>query len=243
MRRVIEIRRGRSDDSRPAFDVSMAAMSDLFARQGIDWTLDPESFWTVMEPITTYLASHAAEWWVAEDPSDGSLVGYARSVERGHLFELSELFVRPDRQSAGLGARLLDRAFPAGRGEVRVIVATSDVRGLARYYRAGTVARFPIASLTAPPKPARPTELEFVSAKLDDVAEVAPIEQAVLGHPRHRSTPGSSSTTRRSCTDATGGRWGLPSSATPARARSPPSNRPTRSQSCFTSKDALMTEA
>lgn len=32
-------------------------------------------------------------------------------------------------------------------------------------------------------------ELEVVSAKLDDVAEVAPIEQTVLGHPRHKEYP------------------------------------------------------
>ena len=186
---MIEIRRGKPDDSRPAFDVSMSAMRDLFARQEIEWTLDPESFWTLMEPIMTHLASHAAEWWVAEDPSDASLVGYARSIERGGLIELSEFFVRPDRQSAGLGGRLLERAFAPGRGEVRVIIATSDLRGLARYYRAGTVARLPMASLTGQAQPTVPGELEAVSATLDDVAEVASIEQAVMGYPRHKEYP------------------------------------------------------
>lgn len=185
----IIIRRGIQGDERAAFDVSMAAMSDLFARQGNEWTVEPESFWTKLEPFLDHLAAHAAEWWVAEDRSDGTLVGYARSVERGGLVELSELFVRPGKQSAGLGGRLLERAFPPGRGEVRVIIATTDVRALARYYQAGTVARFAIASLTAAPRPADAGELEVVSATLDDVAELAIIEEAVVGYPRHADYP------------------------------------------------------
>jgi GNAT superfamily N-acetyltransferase len=183
----INLRRGTVDDSRAAFDLSIAAMSDLFARQGNAWRLDPEAFWTGLQPILVHLAKTAAEWWVAIDEADGSMVGYARSVERGGLFELSEVFVRPDRQSAGIGRQLIDRAFPAGRGDVRVIIATTDVRALARYYRAGTVVRFPIASMSGPARPAEPEsprDLEVFPATLDNVAELADIETAVVGHPR-----------------------------------------------------------
>jgi GNAT superfamily N-acetyltransferase len=182
----IRIRRATPADTRPAFDLSMASMRDLFARQGNEWKLDPESFWTVLEPFLTHLAAHAAEWWIAEDAADGSMIGYARSIERGGLFELSEFFIRPDRQSEGLGRRLMERAYPLGRGDVRAIIATTDVRGLRRYYAAGTLARFAIASLAAPPKPMRSAgDLETVSATLDDLPEIAAIEQAVFGYPRH----------------------------------------------------------
>jgi len=133
-----------------------------------------------MEPLFGHLAVNAAEWWVAADPSDSSLVGYARSVERGGLLELSEFFVRPGEQSAGLGARLIERAFPPGRGEVRVIIATTDVRAVARYCRAGTVGRFPDGD-------AGP--LEVVRATLEDLAELAAIEEAVVGYPRHADYP------------------------------------------------------
>jgi GNAT superfamily N-acetyltransferase len=188
----ITIRRGHPEDARPAFDLSIAAMSDLFVRQGIPWTLDSEDFWGALEPILVHLAKTAAEWWVAVDETDGSMVGYARSVERGGMIELSELFVRPDRQSAGLGRRLIEKAFPAGRGDVRVIIATSDVRALARYYRAGTVVRFPIASMTGAPQRTEPTEaadLEAVPATLADVVNLAAIEEAVVGYPRHADYP------------------------------------------------------
>jgi len=190
-RKEITLRRGRIEDARPAFDLSIAAMSDLFARQGADWTLDPEAFWTSLEPILTHLATTAAEWWIAIDDADGSMVGYSRSVERGGLIELSELFVRPDHQSAGLGRELIEKAFPAGRGDVRAVVATTDVRALARYYRAGTVVRFPIASMTGAPRPQpQPTEpdageLQVAPATPDNIAELAAIEEAVIGYPRY----------------------------------------------------------
>jgi GNAT superfamily N-acetyltransferase len=185
----ITIRRATIDDVRPTFDVSMAAMTDLFARQGDPSGLDPEAFWPQLEPLLIHLAGTAAEWWIAVDEADGSTIGYARSIERGGLFELTEVFVRPDRQSAGLGRRLNDRAFPAGRGDVRVIIATTDVRALARYYAAGTVVRFPTAELGGAPRPGDPGELEAVPVTLDDVAELAAIEGAVVGYPRDADYP------------------------------------------------------
>jgi GNAT superfamily N-acetyltransferase len=186
----ITLRRATPADTRPAFDLSMASMRDLFGRQGNEWKLDPESFWTALEPFLTHLAAHAAQWWIAEDPADGSMVGYARSIERGGLFELSEFFIRPDRQSAGLGRRLMERVYPLGQGDVRAIIATTDVRGLRRYYAAGTVARFAMASLAAPPKPTRSAgNLETVLATFEDLPEIAAIEEAVFGYPRHADYP------------------------------------------------------
>jgi len=164
----------------------MAAMRDLFARQGNEWKLDPDSIWAALESFLAHLATHAAEWWIAEDPDDGSTIGYARSIERKGLFELSELFIRPDRQSNGLSRRLIERAFPLGRGEVRLIIATTDVRGLRRYYAADTVARFTMASLAGSPRPASGGgDLEVASATFDDVTEIAAIEAAVFAYPRH----------------------------------------------------------
>ena len=187
----VTLRRGTADDIRPAFDVSMAAMIDLFTRQGVSG-LDPEAFWPQLEPLVAHLAATAAEWWVAIDDADGSMVGYARSIERGGLFELTELFVHPERQSAGLGRRLIERAFPAGRGEVRVIIATTDERALARYYKAGTIVRFPIAELGGAPRPGDASDaddLEPVPVTLDHVTELAAVETAVVGYPRHADYP------------------------------------------------------
>jgi hypothetical protein len=92
--------------------------------------------------------------------------------------------VRPNRQAAGVGAALLERAFPEGRGDVRAIIATTDVRAQARYYRAGTVARFPIVALVGGPgtESAMPSDVDVVRLT-GDVAEldaVRRIDAAVL---------------------------------------------------------------
>lgn len=183
------LRRGTPGDNRAAFDVSMRAMKDLFLRHGYEWKLEPEAFWKVLEPFVSHLAEHAAEWWIAEDREDGTLIGYARSVERDGLFELSELFVRPDKQSAGLGKLLLEKAFPAERGEVRAIIATNDVRGLARYYGAGTAARFVLFSLAGQPRSAPTQSHEALRIGPAGIGEFAELEQAVVGYARHADYP------------------------------------------------------
>jgi GNAT superfamily N-acetyltransferase len=136
----LTFRRGTPADGRACFEVFLPAIRDLSARLGAPWDPAPEELWPKLLPMYEHLAAHAAEWWVAEDSRTGTIAGYARSVERGGLFELSELFVHPDRQSAGVGRGLLERAFPLGRGEVRAIIATTDVRALRRYHAAGTLA-------------------------------------------------------------------------------------------------------
>jgi hypothetical protein len=174
-------------DSRACYDLFLASASDLSSRLGAPWDPDPEELWPRLLPMYEMLAAHCAEWWVAERPADGLLLGYARSLERGSLFELSEFFVRPGSQAAGIGKRLLERAFPPGRGEVRAIIATIDVRAQARYYRAGTAARFPILSIFGPPRAAEDgdlCDLEAVPVTEAELPEVTALERAVLEFPR-----------------------------------------------------------
>jgi GNAT superfamily N-acetyltransferase len=183
MTEPFEIRRATADDSRRAFDVFIASARDLTARKNVPWDVEPEAQWAKMRYLFDHLAAHAAEWWIAEDPASGDAIGYARSVARGGLFELAEFFVHPDRQSAGVGAALLDRAFPPDRGDVRAIIATTDLRAQARYYRSGCAARFPIAGLLGSP---RPTELdpgvaaERVQPDGPELEEIRRIEVEVL---------------------------------------------------------------
>ena len=180
---TFRLRRATADDSRAVFDVFLPSIRDLSQRLNAPWEVDAEAQWRRMAYLFDHLAAHTAEWWIAEDVATGAVIGYARSVERGGLFELSEFFVHPERQQAGVGAALLERAFPPDRGEVRTIIATPDVRAQARYYRAGTVARFPIVALDGPPRPA-PTapHLEAIRLAPGDVEldEARRIEVAVL---------------------------------------------------------------
>src|ERR1051325_7989154 len=188
----IRIRRATLDDSRATFDLTMDSVSDFLQRNGVEWNVDRDEFFASMAPVLDHFAMHNAEWWVAEAP-DGTVVGYARSIERGGLFELSEFFVHPRNQSAGVGRRLIERAFPLGRGEVRAIVATIDSRAQATYYRAGTVARFPIAEMVGRPRPSAAEESERAGTEsgitveavdVRAVADFAAIDESVTGFPR-----------------------------------------------------------
>jgi hypothetical protein len=71
-----------------------------------------------------------------------------------------------------------------------LIIATNDVRALARYYAADTVARFSMASLAAAPKAASTAlDLEITPATPDDTRVVAAIEKAVVGFARRDDYP------------------------------------------------------
>jgi GNAT superfamily N-acetyltransferase len=148
------IRPATQADMEASHDVMWASVTDFGARNGTPLQGTAAEWWAGGEPLQRFLATHAAEWWVAEEPASGRLIAYARSVERGGLLELTEFFVLPSNQSRGLGRQLIERAFPAGRGDVRSIIATTDVRALARYYGAGTVARFPILTIGGVPRAA-----------------------------------------------------------------------------------------
>ena len=183
MSEPFRIRRATAEDSRRAFDVFLPSVQDLARRQNNPWDVEAEAQWARMQDLFDYLAEHAAEWWIAEEEGGGRAIGYARSVERGGLFELAEFFVHPDSQSAGVGAALLARAFPPGRGEVRVIIATTDVRAQARYYRAGTVARFPFVAMLGKPRAIDPDpmiEAAPVTSDGPELEDLRRIESAVL---------------------------------------------------------------
>jgi GNAT superfamily N-acetyltransferase len=179
-------RRATSDDMVACHELMWASVTDLGRRQGTPLEGSATDWWPSSEPVHRLLAQIAAEWWVAEETGSGRLVGFARSIERDGLFELTEFFVRPDVQSQGVGKALLERAFPAGRGTVRSIVATSDVRAQARYYAAGTVARFPLFTLGGAPGDPEPMG-EVTAEPIDGEQTILAqreIELTVLGHRR-----------------------------------------------------------
>jgi len=182
MTETYRLRRGTADDTEACLRILVSAVTDLGRRQGTSWEADPADLRVRLGSMLDHLAHHAAEWWVAEDAASGTPIGYARSTDRGGLFELTEFFVHPDHQAAGLGADLLAHAFPDGRGEVRAIIATTDLRAQSRYYRAGTVAQFPIVSLEiADPRPLEvASDAEIVRATRADLADLRRIDAAVL---------------------------------------------------------------
>ena len=184
----VRIRPGTLEDNWACAAVLVDAINDLGRRHGsIDEAsaIDLAKAWPRWGSFLDHVARTAAEFWVAEG-AGGDVIGYARSIERSGVFELTEFFVRPGVQSRGVGRQLLERAFPLGRGELRVIIATTDIRALSRYMRAGVVPRFPVATFTGPSREAALVGgLEVEPLELDrDLEAVQAVDDVVLGHRR-----------------------------------------------------------
>jgi GNAT superfamily N-acetyltransferase len=143
---TIAYRIGTLDDSFAAFQVFLKSIMDYGERmnvQAITGGNDPEmldSIWEKRKPLFDFLAKSASQFWLAE--KDGEVIGYARTVEHDGLQELTEFFVAPNQQSAGVGSGLLSRAFADHGAPYRTIIALLDERALSRYLKAGVYGRF-----------------------------------------------------------------------------------------------------
>jgi ribosomal protein S18 acetylase RimI-like enzyme len=187
---TIIYRKGTAEDSYAVFQVFSKSIIDLGERtnvMAITGGNHPEvlqSLWSHRKFLFEYLAMNAAQFWVAEE--DGKIIGYARSIEHDGLMDLTEFFVLPDQQSAGVGRELMARAFPETDTHHRIIVATMDERALNLYLRSGVYARFPIKYFSRKAEKVKvETDLVFeplqIGLHLDDLNR---IDQQIIGHSR-----------------------------------------------------------
>jgi GNAT superfamily N-acetyltransferase len=182
-------RPGTSADSRTCFDVFETAVEDLGRRIGAGGNAtagDPDA-WAIRRPMFDHLAATADRWWIAEDETTGSMVGYARSIVRDGVRELTEFFVLPTTQSGGIGRELLERTFPGDAVRHRAIVATIDPRAIARYLKVGLDGRLPMVGLEAAPRVVNlETNLvrEPIARGDPPIEALAEIDRALLGFRR-----------------------------------------------------------
>jgi GNAT superfamily N-acetyltransferase len=187
----IVLRPGTAQDARTTFDIFVESLSDLGQRTGAEAVTggsDPASIerqWQERGSLFEHLSRSAFQFWMAED--DGGVVGYARSVLRDDVLELTEFFLRPDHQSSGLGRQLFERAFPLADGQRGLIVATLDTRAVIRYLKAGLVARFPIRYFSRTAEPVM-VETDLRPEPIDSLERVAEdlqrLDRATIGHAR-----------------------------------------------------------
>jgi GNAT superfamily N-acetyltransferase len=143
--------------------------------------------WIPRRAWIEHLWRTAAENWVAVSDADGAVVGWAMSVQRGSLLELTHFFVLPGAQSRGVGRALLERAFPVGRGPHRAIIATHDPRATSRYLRSGVRFVSTIAEFEAAPRRIEAsTDLvfELLDPSPASVELVEAVEEQLIGHRR-----------------------------------------------------------
>lgn len=142
---TITYRVGTLDDTFAVFQVFLKSIMDYSMRknvQAITGGNDPEklaSIWEGRKQLFDFLAQTASQFWVAEN--DGEILGYARTIEHDGFQELTEFFVSPNQQSAGVGSGLLSRAFADHGARYRTIIATLDERALYRYMKMGVYGR------------------------------------------------------------------------------------------------------
>jgi len=187
----VTFRPGTIEDSSAAFEIFRQTITDLGQRLGVQTISggdDPEvlaQLWTRRRPLFEHLARTADQYWIAEKA--GRAIGYARSIVRDGLQELTEFFVLSGEQSAGVGRGLLERSLPRQGASHRAIVATTDTRAVVRYLKVGVYPRFACSYFSRPARPASaPSDLAFepISTSPETIARLQAIDLALLGHRR-----------------------------------------------------------
>ncbi len=186
-------RRGTLADSYAVYTIFARSLEDFRRRNNyqVDQAddTDIQVWWARRRSLFEHLARTADQFWIAEEA--GAAIGYARSIRREDALELTEFFVLPASQSAGVGRALLARAFPEQGAHHRSIIATTDARAQGRYLRAGVYARFPIYYFGAqnrskPQAVPEPSDLsiEPFAAAAQLVDELSAIDREILGYAR-----------------------------------------------------------
>ena len=165
---------------RPAAEGDLAQVYDVFYENEVGDDPDPPPRGDMPPWLTHVLA--AGEMLVAE--RGGRVVGFAGLIARGEVAYLTDLFVRREQQSGGVGRALLRRILPAGG--VRCTMSSRDPRALALYVRAGMRPQWPNLWLRADTARlvARPTGDVAVVAAEPGNAELLRWDAALSG--RHR---------------------------------------------------------
>ena len=186
----VSYREGTVDDSYDVFQVFVKTIMDYSERMNvmaITGGNDPEviaSLWKKRRSMFEFLANSAAQFWVAE--REGQIIAYARSIEHDGLQELTEFFVSPSQQSAGVGRELLQHAFSQSGARYRTIIATLDERALYRYMKLGVYGRFPLKYFFRKAERVQvETNLEILPLQLErHIDQISQIDQAILNHHR-----------------------------------------------------------
>ena len=175
---TVRNRAAREEDVEPALDLFVGTLRDMLARNGIDPGELARDEWRYGYPHVF----RTGIFRVAEE--DGELVAICHAIVRGPLWFLSGFWTRPDRQSAGIGGRLLREVWDEGhaRGASTFFTWSSiDLTAMASYLRRGMLPGYQILSFVGEPAGPKPVA--------SDVAPLTPqiaaaLDDEVIGTPR-----------------------------------------------------------
>jgi GNAT superfamily N-acetyltransferase len=155
---VLELRQARESDLPAAYDVFVAAESDVWHRHGLPWSPPPFEVWSARH--RHLLAEDGDRSFVALDGE--RLAGYCAALTRGDTWFLSALFVSPEYQGRRVGPGLLDLAWP---GDYRCrMTITNSIQPVSTgmYARRGLIPTTPILELSGSPTCDLPAGLEAI---------------------------------------------------------------------------------
>lgn len=187
----VSFRQGTPEESYAVFYLFEQTLADLTRRFGstdstsVADTRELEKMWRRRQSLYDYLARAADQFWIAE--RSGEMIGFARSILRGDLQQLTEFFILPGEQSSGVGKELLSRAFPRIGARHRLIIATMDLRAQALYLKNGVYPRFPLFYFRRKPEAVDfSTDLAFqpMQKTAQDFAALGELDQEILAHRR-----------------------------------------------------------
>lgn len=179
-RSPVVYRRGTFDDAYTSFTIFEYSLADLMRRMGSTETTsaaDPQALarmWEERRSLYEHLAQTAEHFWLAE--RDGQAIGFSRSIKRDGIRQLTEFFILPDYQSAGVGKALLARAFPDDGARGRSILSSPDPSAQVLYLKSGVWPSFSIYYLWR-----KPERTVVESDLLFEAITDSPGELALLG--------------------------------------------------------------
>jgi GNAT superfamily N-acetyltransferase len=175
---TVRNRAAREEDVEPALDLFVGTLRDMLARNGIDPGERARDEWRYGYPHVF----RTGIFRVAEE--DGELVAICHAIVRGPLWFLSGFWARPDRQSAGIGGRLLREVWDEGRARGASTFFTwssIDLTAMASYLRRGMLPGYQILSFVGEPVGATPVESDIAPLTVEIAAA---IDRDVIGTSR-----------------------------------------------------------
>ena len=185
----ISIRRGEERDLFPAFKVFRLSYYGLLKELNVVNNLptleEIEKLYKHYQSFLKHIYDTCEHFWVAE--VNDEVIGYARSVLRDGILQLTEFFVLPDHQGRGVGSQLLARAFPKESTQNRIICASPNTRALIRYLKTGVRSHFTIFEWSRKPEIV-PFETDLVIKPIENTPEAISIlneiDLAIIGYTR-----------------------------------------------------------
>jgi GNAT superfamily N-acetyltransferase len=165
---------------RSATESDLSGIFDIFYQNEMRGAENPPP----RGPVPPWLAHTLATGELLVAERSGVFLGFAGLTVRSGVAFLTDLFVRPDVQSGGVGQELLRAILPTNAA-VTCTLASSDSRALALYIRAGMVPQWPNYWLLGAPDSLRLVagDAEVVEASPED-GELLRWDREIAGRDR-----------------------------------------------------------